>query len=119
MTNRKVTNSAAGTDSHIPGTPNNLGIIQKHARIRIYPRSNVTAMAGRSRSTLWKYPMETIFIPKKINPEANSGRPLSAILYAGYAGSINIDTICGENTSVRTITTAPKPTAEKRANLNE
>lgn len=79
MTNRKVTNSAAGTESHIPETPNNEGIIQKHAKIRIYPRSNVTAMAGRSRSTLWKYPMETIFIPKNINPEANSGRPPTAI----------------------------------------
>ena len=51
-TKSSVSVSAAGTASQMPGTPITAGINQKHSSTRMKPRSRVTAMAGRSRSTL-------------------------------------------------------------------
>lgn len=79
---KDVNVSASGIANQIPHIFRIKGKPNIHIIMDTNPRKTVTVMAGRACSTLLKFPMETIFMAKNMNPKAKSGNPDTAMPYA-------------------------------------
>ena len=117
-TSNVVIVSPTGTESHIPGTPKNTGTVRNAPIIKTNPRIIVTNIALFTRSTLWKYPIDIMFIANGIIPAANSGNPETEILYAASSEFINSDVMGALSTEVATKNSTPQITAVFNAILN-
>ena len=114
----EVRNSETKSESQIPLTLNNIGMIIKAGIRNTNPLIRANVMEGHIFSTLWKYPIAVRLNMKKTKAAAKYGKPLMAILDVLDSPPRNSPTIALGRNMKHKVTAIPQTTEDNIASLS-